>query len=307
MNSVTDRRTGIVSGATGRGVPARTLAVLALALSIAPLPARAAEDDLDRLLEKAHQAIDRAADAARGRDPGKVSLLLIKADGQVGKFEKASGIGALAAALDGAGAAATRQEFAGAAAEIRRARDQISLISDYVVTRRAEEAGRAALEAADAGDRAAFETAVGGLRSALRADVLLARLRDARAAIARGRAAMVRGDMTAGRTAIDEADAALGGLQYAAGLSRATYNLAVGADLLQETALLGARDLVRRAARDLRLAVELAPPAQRQAVEEVYRTADDLWKRMHRPDDVSPATLREAAASVEAIRQEQTT
>lgn len=297
-NSVTDRRTGI-------GALARTLAVLALALSIAPPSARADAADLARLLEKAHQAIDKAADAARGRDPGKVSLLLIRADEQVEKFEKASGIGALAAALDGAGAAATRQEFAGAASEIRRARDQISLIPDYIVTRRAEEAGRAALAAADGGDRDAFDAAVGRLRSAVRADVLLARLRDARAAIARGRAAMVRGDMNAGRTAIEEANAALEGLQYAAGLSRATYNLAAGADLLQEEALLGARDLVRRAARDLRLAVEVAPPAQRQAVEEVYRNADDLWKRMHRPDDVDPATLREVAASVEAIRQDQ--
>jgi hypothetical protein len=279
-----------------------------LALLATGLPARPAgadDGDLDRLLEKAVQAVDKAADAARGRDPGRVSHLLIKADEQIGTFATASGLGPLAAALDAAGAAAARGEFPAATTEIRAARSRIARVNGYIVPRRAEETGRAALTAADAGDAAGLATAIEGLRAALRADVLLARLHDARGAIARAREAMVRGDLAAGRTAIAAAQAGLAGFQYAVGLSRATYNLAAGADLLQAEALIGARDLVRRAARDLRLAVDTAPAAQRQPVEEAYRTADDLWKRMNRPREVEPAALRDTAARVEAIRQEQ--
>jgi len=278
---------------------------LSLALAVAPSPARCDAADLADVLEKAHQAIDKADDATHGRDPGKVSLLLIRADELVDKFEKGSGLGVLIAAIDAAGAAAGRQEFAGAALEIRRARGSISLIPDYIISRGAEESSRAALAAADRGDAAAFGAAVERLRDAVLPDILLARLHDTRAAIARGRGAMVRNDMAAGRIAVEEAKAGLGGLEYAGGLSRATFNLAVGAELLQEEALLGARDLVRRAARDLRLAIDVAPPPQREAVEAVHRIADDLWKRMNRPRDVDPAALREAAARVEVIRQEQ--
>jgi hypothetical protein len=310
MNSATEGRGGTI-------LPA-VLALLACAL----LPAiRAGADpaaspggrdsraagpaDLRKLLDRAVTAVDRAAGAMGGTDAGRVSLLLVRADEAIARFEEASRLAALLQAFEEARAAAGRGDLGAGAVAVDRARERLPALADYVVTRQAEESGRAALRAARAEEVPAFLAGLEHLEAAVLAPALLARIREARQAIARGRAAMVRRDMKGGAAEVAAAGAALGGVRYSGALSRATFALAVGSELLRDGALIAARDQARRALRDLRLAIEVGPEEGRAELQQARDEVAAIWKRMRRVVEGDDAKLEAAGRRVDAVRRRQ--
>ena len=270
-----------------------------------PGPARATPAELRSSLEKADKALGQAEKSVRGTDPGKVSLLLARADEELTRFQERSALLGLQRAFEDARRAARSSDMTAAGAAVHRARDLMGAVSDFTVLRQAAEASRAAQRAADSMDGPELLEALDRFESAVLAPVLLARLREAREAISRGRLAMVRRDMKEGRTQIAAARRAVSGLEYAGALSRASFSLTIGAELLASDSVIAGRDQVQRAARDLRRAVEAAPDDTRAALEESRVQAAEIWKRSGHASQAAAAQLADLAKKVEAIRRQQ--
>jgi hypothetical protein len=295
-----------MSACTSSATEARLAATLLLGLALAPAAPAAAPTagptDLRELLGKGEKALGRAEDAAHGKDAGRVSLLLQRAGALLDEFRAATRLQDLQAALEEARARTGSGDLPGAAAAVRRARGLLPALADYVVTREAEVAYRAALGAAEEGDAALCRQAIERLEGAILAPVLLARLDEARKGIERARAAMVRRDMAAGRTEIAAARRALEGLHYCGALSRAQFALRIGSELLRDGTSLAARDQVQKASRDLRLAASLAPEPRREALEQARERLLEVWRRINRPQTGDAKRLEELGHQVESIR-----
>jgi hypothetical protein len=333
----------MISDTDPRRFPAAAAAVLALvAVSVAAGPAApaatapaapavnlATPTQLRSILEKAGKALAKAEDALRGSDAGEVSLFLLRSDEYLEHFQAASGLEALVKALqearaaagvgdttaaggsDAAAAAETGASAAdgpapaAAAAAVRRARDLMTPVAEYTVLRQGAEAGHAALRAAGARDRPGFLAALDRLEAATLAPVLLARLREARDGISRGRLAMVRRDLKEGRTQVAAARRACDGLEYAGALSRASFALSVGSELLASASIIAARDQIQKALRDLRRAAASAPVGQQAALEQARAEAAEVWKRSGRSSPAEAVKLADIARKVEAVRLRQ--
>ncbi len=268
-------------------------------------PATPAE--LRTALQRAMKSLAKAEDALHGKDPGEVGLLLLRADEYLDRFQSASGLEALAGALQAAHAAADGSDLTAAGAAVRRARDLMPTVAEYTVLRQGVEAGHAALRAAGALDRPDFLAALDRLEKATLVPVLLGRLREARDGISRGRLAMVRRDMEAGRVQVTAARRACEGLDYAGALSRASFALSVGSELLASNSVIASRDQVQKALRELRHASEVAHDPQRATLEQARAEAADVWKRSARAREstVEAAKLADIARRVETVRLEQ--
>ena len=296
------------SAPRGRGAAAALALGLVLAWpggGAAASPHAADAAALRGLLNDAEKSLDKAADALQGHDPGRVSLILQRADQEVQRLQEASGLEELHKALESGRGAARAGDLAGAMASIRTARDRVRPLSDFVVVRQSEESSRAALSAAQAGDATACAAALDRFAASILAPVLSARLREARQAIGRARTAMVRNDMAMGRTEVGAARRALDGLRYAGALSRALFALQIGSEMLREGATLAARSQVQQAVRDLRIAVDTAPEPKRGALQEAHGEVAEMWKRMNRPRDADAARLLDLSRTIETIRMEQ--
>jgi hypothetical protein len=234
-----------------------------------------------------------------------VSLLLARADEELTRFQEGSGLLPLERAFEEAGRAARAPDWTAAGAAVRRARDLMGAVSDLTVLRQTEEASRAAQQAADSMDGPMFTEALDRFEAAVLAPVLLARLRETREAISKARLAMVHRNMQEGRARILAARRALGGLEYAGALSRASFSLSIGAELLASDSVIAGRDQVLKAARELRRAVEVAPDDTRAALEEARVQAGVIWKRSGRASKEAGAQLAELAKKVETIRRQQ--
>jgi hypothetical protein len=127
-------------------------------------------------------------------------------------------------------------------------------------------------------------------------------MEEARRALARARAAMVRRDLAGGRPDIDAALGALDGLRYAGALNRAAFALTVGAEMLREKAILAAQDQTRRGLREIRQAAGWAAGDDRAALEAVHEEATVVWRRMGKSRDGDAETLAAAAARLLALR-----
>jgi hypothetical protein len=276
--------------------------LLVAALAGAGAAEAATASELRALIARAEKAIQRAQNAAGGRDPGRVSLQLVRADEELARLAEASGVLELDAALRSARAAAGAGDLAAAAAAIERARAILPALSDYIMTRQAEVSGRAALRAAADGDAAAFLEAGRRLDLAVLAPTLRARLEEARAALTRARAAMVRRDLQAGAPDIAAARRALDGWRYAGALNRASLAFVVGGELLRENALIAAQEQARRGLREVRLAADLADGNDRPVLEVVHEEASEVWRRMGRPRGGDAERLAEALARIDALR-----
>ncbi|HEU4402323.1 MAG TPA: hypothetical protein VFT43_09475, partial [Candidatus Polarisedimenticolia bacterium] len=285
MISATERRAGRLSRAAARLLALSLAGEITVAAAAAASPEApstppaplASAAELRGWIEKAENALDKAAGAARGNDPGRVSLILKKADDELARFEASSRLEELARAFAAGRAGSGGGDFAAAVAGIQRAREILPALADYTVTRQTEEAGRAALHAAQTGDGPGCLSAFDRLEAAVLAPVLLARAREARAAIARGRTAMVRRDLKGGAAEVQAARRAIDGLSYAGALSRSLFALRVGSELLAQRALVAARDQVQKGLRDLRHAADLAPEAQRDPLEQAYARGSEIW------------------------------
>jgi hypothetical protein len=277
-----------------------------LALVLCSFPTAAATPaGLRSILDKADNALGQAERAVQGKDPGKVSLLLQRADEFLASFQEASGLERLVKALDDGRAAARGSDMVAAGEAVRRASGLMSAVTDYVVLRQAAETSRSAMRAADAQDGPAFLQALDRFDSSILAPVLLARLREARDAVARARQAMVRNNMQDGRARIAEARRAMNGLAYAGALSRASYSLAIGAELLESHSVIAARDQLQKALRDLKTAAAVGPDESRPALEEMRAQTAEIWKRSGRADAGDAGRLVDLARRVDAIRLQQ--
>jgi hypothetical protein len=248
-----------------------------------------------------------------------VSLFLLQSDEHLEHFQAASGLEALVKALQEARAAAGEAAAAvgadaavadgpdleEAAAAVRRARDLMTPVAEYTVLRQGAEAGYAALRAAGARDRPGFLAALDRLEAATLVPVLLARLREARDGISRGRLAMVRRDMKEGRAQVAAARRACDGLEYAGALSRASFALSVGSELLASDSVIAARDQIQKALRDLKRAAAAAPVGQQAALEQARAEADEIWKRSGRSSAAEAGKLADIARKVETVRLQQ--
>ena len=303
MNSATDQGP---RGAAIRRAMAFSLAVALLPVSWPPLgAATTTPSGLRSILDKADSALAQAEKAVKGKDPGKVSLYLARVDELLVSFQDESGLAELARSFDVARAAARASEWTGAASAVRRASALMAPLSDYVVLRQAAESSRAARSAADAHDLTTFLESLDRFDASVLAPVMLARVREARDAIARARRAMVYNNMQDGRQRIAEVRRALSGLFHAGALSRVVFALSIGAEMLEAGSVISAKDQLQKALRDLKLAAETAPEEVRPALEQTRATISDIWKRASRatPDDVKRAA--ELARTVDAIRLKQ--
>ena len=258
--------------------------------------------DLDRHLEKAEKALGRAEGAVRGHDPGRVSLLLKRVDDEAAQFETLSRIQDFAAAVAAARDAARGGNFAAVAEAMNRARALLPGLADYVVLREAEMAVRAALAAAEKGDASEALPAIDRFERAILPAVLLRRLGEAHEAVARARAAMVRRDMPGGAREIAAIRSAFNGLRFAGALSRAVFGLGIGSELMEQGALIAARDQVQHALRDLRTAQELSSGHVPDGLDQAVASTAEVWRRSTRPEKDDPGRLLEARRTVEAIR-----
>ena len=274
-----------------------------LASLAAASPPRASPSELRDQFEKADKLLNRSADAAQGHDPGRVSLLLRRADEEIGGFEETSGLKPFAAAVERSREEARRADLAAAEASLRGARLFLASLSSYIVPRSAEVAFRTALSAAADGNPHDFLAAVDRLESATLAPVLLESLRQAREAVARGRSMMVRSDLPSGRKEIETARTALQGVTYVATLSHAAYNLMVASELLGDGALLAARDLTQKGLRELRQALDLAPAEAKEPLRQAQEEATIIWRRINRPQPGDAASLAAAGDRIEGVRQ----
>ncbi|HKQ97552.1 MAG TPA: hypothetical protein VJV75_06740 [Candidatus Polarisedimenticolia bacterium] len=275
----------------------------------APVPPAAPTGDLlnaadlrDRM-EKTLKVLRKAQDATDGTDAGKVSFFLQRADELMIEFQAGSGLDTITGAFAAARAAASKGEFTAARADLFRGRKSLRSLSDYTVARPAEVAYRAADAALDGGNAQAFDAAVGRLEATVLPGYLKARVGDARAAIARGRSAMVRRDMKAGRKEVDSARLALGRLDYASALSQSRYALMIGGELLGEGAFLAAKDQVQDALRQVARAIRKAPEADVEALNAVDTDVKEIWRRVSKPQPDDAGRLAEAADQIETLRQ----
>ncbi len=260
--------------------------------------------DLRERFDKAGKSLRRASDAIDDHDPGRVSLLLRRADEEIGAFETDSGLESLIAAIAATRSAVARDDWAGAGTALRAGRAGMVSLSDYSVPRSAEVAFRAAQTALALPDRDGTLAALTRLEAATLAPALQARLRAAREAVARGRTMMVRNDMKGGRIEVDAARGALNAVSYAGALSGARYGLMVAAELLRDRALLAARDQAQKGLRDLRTAIELAPEAAKAALTEVQTEATDIWRRINHAGAGDADRLAADSESIETMRQQ---
>ena len=250
---------------------------------------------LRSILDKTDGALSQAGKAVGGKDPGKVSLYLQRVDDLLVSFQESSGLEDLARAFDEGRSAARGSDLAAAAAAVRRASGLMSAVSDYVVLR----------QAAEVKDGTAFLEALDRFDASILAPVLLARLREARAAVARARQAMIHNNMQDGRARIAEARRAFNGLAYAGALSRSAFSLTIGAELLDGDSVITARDQMQKALRDLKLAAEVGPDDTRPALEEARAQAFEIWKRSGRAAAGDPGRLADLARTIDAIRMKQ--
>ncbi len=287
----------------------------------APTVGLATPAQMRSILEKARKMLAKAEDALSGKDAGEVSLFLSRSEEYLEQFQAASGLERLVEALQEARAAAGvadttatgvadttaagGTDLATAAAAVRRARDLMTPVADYTVLRLGAEAGHAALRAAGARDRPGFLAALDRLEAATLAPVLLARLREARDGISRGRLAMVRRDMQEGRAQVAAARRACDGLEYAGALSRASFALSVGSELLASDSVIAARDQIQKALRDLRRAVAAVPGGKHEALEQARAEASEVWKRSGKTSAAEAGRLAEIARRVETVRLQQ--
>ena len=285
--------------------PATAPSAAPTAPSRAPGARPATPAELRTVLQKAMKTLSKAEDALRGKDPGEVSFLLLRADEYLERFQSGSGLEALAGALQAARAAADGPDLTAAGTSVRRARDLMTPVAEYTVLRQGVEAGHAALRAATAMDRPDFLAALDRLEKATLAPVLLSRLREARDGISRGRLAMVKRDMEGGRALIGSARRACEGLEYAGALSRASFSLSVGSELLASNSVIAGRDQIQKAMRELRRAAEVAPDPQRAPLEQARVEAAEVWKRSAKASAVEAAKLADIARRVEKVRLEQ--
>jgi len=260
---------------------------------------------LRSILDKTDGALSQAGKAVGGKDPGKVSLYLQRVDDLLVSFQESSGLEELSRAFDEGRSAARGSDLAAAAAAVRRASGLMSAVSDYVVLRQAAETSRSALRAAEVKDGTAFLEALDRFDASILAPVLLARLREARGAVARARQAMIHNNMQDGRARIAEARRAFNGLAYAGALSRSAFSLTIGAELLEGDSVITARDQMQKALRDLKLAAEVGPDDTRPALEEARAQAFEIWKRSGRAAAADPGRLADLARTIDAIRMKQ--
>lgn len=303
MNSATDPGPG--GAAIGRAL-AFSLAVALLPAPWAPLTAATLTPSaLRSILDKADHTLSQAEKAVQGKDPGKVSMYLARVDELLVSFQEEAGLAELAGSFDEARAAASASEWPRATSAVRRASALMGPLSDYVVLRQAAESSRAALSAAGAHDLTAFLESLDRFDASILAQVMLARVREARDAIARARQAMVHNSMPDGKKRIAEIRRALSGLFHAGALSRVVFALSIGAEMLEGGSVISAKDQLQRALRDLKLAAETAPEEVRPTLEQTRATTADIWKRASRstPDDVK--RVAELARTVDAIRLKQ--
>jgi len=271
-----------------------------------PAARRLTPAELRSSLDKADKYLGQSERLVRGDDPGRVSLTLARADEELTRFQEGSALLPLQRAFEDARRAARVSDMGAAGVAVRRARDLMGAVSEFTVLRQTEEASRTAQRAADSMDGPELVAALDRFEAAVLAPVLLARLRESREAISRARQAMVHRNMPEGRNQVAAARRALDGLEYAGALSRASFSLSIGAELLGSDSVIAGRDQVQKAARELRRAVEAAPDKDtRTAVEEARVTATEVWKRSGRASRNAAAQLVDLAARVEALRRQQ--
>jgi hypothetical protein len=261
--------------------------------------------DLRSMLDKTDRAIGQAERAVGGKDPGKVSLILIRADELLASFLSAGELEALVKVFDEARAAARASDMPAAAAAVRRASGLMSPLTDFVVLRQSAESSRAALRAAETRDPAAFMDDLDRFDASILAPVLLARVREARAAVSRARQAMVRNNMQDGRARIAEVRRAFSGLVYAGALSRASYSLTIGSELLSSGSLITARDQMQKAMRDLKLALGAAPDDTRTVLEDAHAQTTGIWKRSGHAAPGDAGRLADLARAIDGVRLNQ--
>ncbi len=295
MNSATDG--GRPSAGSGRRV---LCALTALILIAATTPA-----DLRSILDKTDRTIEQAERAVGGRDPGKVSLFLIHTDELLASFVAESSLEALAKTFDDAHAAARASDLPAAASAVRRASALMTPLTDFTMLRQAAESSRAALRAAETRDAAAFLDDLDRFDASILAPVLVARAREARAAVSRARQAMVRNNMQDGRARIAEVRRAFGGLVYAGALARASYSLSIGSELLSNGSLLTARDQMQKGIRDLKLALGTAPDDTRTVLEDTLAQSIEIWKRSGHAATGDAGRLADLARGIDAVRLRQ--
>lgn len=257
------------------------------------------------LFEKADKMLRKADDAAHGSDAGRVSQLLRRADEEIARFEASSGIAPILSAVAASREEAGRSDLRAAELSLRRARPWLASLSDYTVPRSAEVAFRSAQDSAADENASDFLSALDRFEAATLVPVLQERLREARAAVAKGRGLLVRNDMKGARKAIAASRAALDGLTYAGALSRSRYGLLVASELLRDKALLAAKDQAQKGLRDLKLALPLAPEPALPSLAKAQEDATAVWKRMNRPAQGDAEILSAASDAVEAARQQQ--
>ena len=278
----------------------------------APTAAKAAPPPAERLtaaqlrdrMEKIFKGLKKAQDATDGTDAGRVSLLLQRADELIVEFHAGSGLDASIAGFAGARAAAAQGEFGAARADLRRARENLRSLSDYCVARPLEIAFRSAEESLENADAQGFADALDRMESTVLPGYLQARIADAHAAIARGRQAMVRRDMKAGRKEVDAARIALGRLDYASALSQARYALIVGAELVQENAFLVARDHLQDGLREIARALRRAPEAHVDPLHAAQAEVTEVWRRVSKPQPGDSGIVEKAAETIETLRRQ---
>jgi hypothetical protein len=296
-------QTPTVPGPAASSPPASAAAPAAT--GAVPPAKRLGPPDLRDQLQKADKSLRKAESALGGHDAGRVSLILMRADEELGTFEDGSGLGAFVQETAAARQAATGNDMTAANRAVRRARAASASLTDYTVARPAEVAYRSALAAV--GDRNAgeFLAALDGMEAAVRAPLLLDRLHAARAAITRARAAMVRNDFPGGRKEVAAARAALNALTYAGALSRSCYAFLAAGELLHDRAILTARDQLQKGLHDLATARELAPQPDLEDLNATHDEGLAIYKRMSHPVEGDPGALAAASARLETVRQRQ--
>jgi len=284
----------------GRSGRRALCALTALVLIAATTPA-----DLQSILDKTDRAIGQAEHAVEGKDPGKVSLFLIRVDELLASFLSEGKIEALVKAFDEARGAARASDLPAAAAAVRRASGLMSPLTNFVVLRQAAESSRAALRAAETRDSAAFMDDLDRFDASILAPVLLARVREARAAVSRARQAMVRNNMQDGRARIAEIRRAYSGLVYAGALSRASYSLTIGSELHSSGSLITARDQMQRGIHELKLALGAAPADTRTVLEDTLEQTTGIWKRSGHAAPGDAGHLADLARAIDGLRLKQ--
>ena len=303
MNSATDPRPR--GAAIGRTIAISLFGALLLAPSSVLTAAGPTPAALRSTLERADKTLAQAERAVEGKDPGKVSLYLARVDELLVSFQEEGALLELAKSFEEARTAARNPDWAAAAWAVRRASVLMNPLSDYVVLRQSAETSRAAVREAETHDLAAFQQSLDRFDESILVQVLLARVREARDAVARARQAMVRNNMQDGRIRLAEARRGLNGLLYAGALSRIVFALSIGAEFLEGGSVISAKDQLQRALRDLKLAAEVGPPEARPSMEEIRATTFDIWKRPARATAEDARRLAELARTVDAIRLKQ--